>query len=436
MKARFYRQYLLIVLTAILTFNYADRLTLGILMQDIKADLSLSDTQLGVLTGIAFALFYSTMGIPIARWADRGNRVAIISITTVLWSGTLALYGWAASFTQLLFIRIVAAVGEAGCMPPAQSLIADHFPRAERPRAIARYMLGVPLSGVVAYLIAGWLNELHGWRVTFMLLGIPGMLLAVSCWTTLREPRRQGRAAVAFAPAEPNAPPPSSVPPDFKEVCATLWSSATFRNLLLCWAVVSFFSSGIAQWKPAFFMRSFNIQTGELGTWFALIYGLGGLAGVYWGGELAARRAAHNERLQLMASAAVCGVCGVISMLIYLSVNRYVAFGLVALTALGGALINGPMFATIQTLLPSRMRATALAIVFLFGNLIGLGLGPLAAGMLSDAFRPWAGEESLRYALLALCPGYLWAGWHLWRASRTVAGDVEAVELQRQELAT
>src|SRR5687768_16882052 len=186
--SRGYKVYLLVLLLVICAFNYIDRLALGLVLQDIKVDLSLTDTQLGLLSGIAFALFYSIMGIPIARWADRGNRVAIITFTTALWSAAVALCGVASNFVQLLLIRIGVAVGEAGCTPPAHSLIADYFTRAERPRAVAIYMLGGQLS-VVGYLWAGWLNELYGWRVTFMLLGLPGLGLAALAWLTLREPR-------------------------------------------------------------------------------------------------------------------------------------------------------------------------------------------------------------------------------------------------------
>jgi predicted MFS family arabinose efflux permease len=190
MKESAYKNYLLAVLLVILAFNYVDRLALGLLLQDIKVDLDLSDTQLGLLSGIAFALFYSVMGIPIARWADRGNRVTIITITTGLWSAAVALCGVAGSFLHLLLIRIGVAVGEAGCIPPAHSLIADYFTRAERPRAVARYMLGTPLSFVIGYFLAGWLNELYGWRATFLLLGLPGLGLAALAW--LKSARRSG----------------------------------------------------------------------------------------------------------------------------------------------------------------------------------------------------------------------------------------------------
>src|SRR5688500_14082055 len=228
-----YKQYLLAVLLVVLASNYVDRLALGLLLQDIKVDLSLSDTQLGLLSGIAFALFYSVMGIPIARWADRGNRVTIIMLTTALWSGAVALCGLAASFTQLLLIRVLVAIGEAGCTPPAHSLIADHFSRAERPRAVARYMLGAPLSLLIGYLLAGWLNQLYGWRVTFMLLGLPGLGLAALAWLTLKERRASTRRESQIAVSSPHGP-------GVKEVCVTLWSNVTFRHLLLCFSIMSF----------------------------------------------------------------------------------------------------------------------------------------------------------------------------------------------------
>jgi MFS family permease len=416
------KRYLLAVLTAILAFNCVERLTLGLVLQNVKVDLGLSDTQLGLLTGIAFAAFYAVMGIPIARWADRGNRVAIIALSTALWSSALALCGMAANFLQLLLIRAGIAVGEAGCIPPAHSLIADHFSREERPRAAAIYMLGVPIGALVGFFLVGWLNEMVGWRKTFGFLGLPGFVMALIAWFTLVEPRAGSPGSIeAGRAATPDAP-------GIQEAFATLWRNVTFRQLLLCFSVTSFFGAGMLQWKPSFFIRSFGFQTGELGTWFAIIYGLGGLVGTYLGGELASRYAARNERLQLRAMALVYCAVGGISACAYLSTNPHLALALMALIAIVNSMINGPIFATIQTLMPERLRAVSIALLYLFANLIGMGLGPLAAGVLSDAFTPWAGNESLRYAMLALCPGYLWGAWHLMRASKTVAEDVMASE--------
>jgi MFS family permease len=214
--------------------------------------------------------------------------------------------------------------------------------------------------------------------------------------------------------------------PSLKEVCLTLWANVTFRHLLCCFAVLSFFSYGIGQWQPAFFIRSYGLKTGELGTWFAAIYGLGGMLGTFLGGELAVRYASHNERLQLTAIGVVVACFGLLSIFIYLSSNLYLVFGLLGLAAVGVGTVVGPLFATIQTLVPQRMRAMSIAFIYLFANLVGMGLGPLAAGALSDSLRPLFGEESLRYALLVLCLGYFWGGWHSWRGSRTVTRDLEA----------
>jgi MFS family permease len=413
------KNYLLCLLMVILAANYMDRLALGIVLQDIKTDLHLTDTELGLLTGIAFALFYSVMGIPIARWADRGNRVAIISVTTALWSAMVALCGAATSFLQLLLIRVGVAIGEAGCLPSALSLIADYFTRAERPRAVARYMLGGSLALTVGFFAAGWLNELYGWRVTFVAFGLPGLGLAALAWFTLKEPRPL-ESPIAAARASPAADAPR-----LKDVCSTLWRNTAFRHLLICYSVWGFFGSGMFQWQPAFFIRSHGLQTGELGTWLALVYGIGSGLGIYLGGEWAARYAARNETRQLNVCAWAFGVFGLLNACAYLAPGRLLAFGALTLASIGGNIAQGPILATMQTLVPGRMRAVSIALVYLFFNLIGGGLGPLAAGALSDALRPWLGEESLRFALVILCPGYLWAAWHLWRASRTVVRDLE-----------
>src|SRR4029077_13859555 len=203
----------------------------------------------------------------------------------------------------------------------------------------------------------------------------------------------------------------------------------TFLHLLLALTVIYFFGYGIVgQWLPAFFVRSHGMKSGEIGTWFAMIWGVCGILGTYLGGELASHYASQNERLQLKVMAIVFASFAVISPFIFLAPNHYWAFAVMGVLAVAWRTTDGPLFATIQTLVPARMRAMSIAVVYLFGNLIGMGLGPLAAGALSDAFRPWAGEESLRYALLVVCPGYLWAGWHFLRGSNTVASDIEAVE--------
>lgn len=421
-----YKKYLLVTLMIILAFNYVDRLALGIVLQDVKNDLALTDTQLGLLTGMAFAFFYATMGIPIARWADRGNRVTIIAVTTALWSVAVALCGLVTNFLQLLAVRIAAAVGEAGCVPPAHSLLADYFTRGERPRAVAIYMLGGPLALTVGYFSAGWLNELYGWKTTFILLGLPGIGLALLAKFTLREPRRSKLAEDSATAARSDGG--LQAEPSIKQVCVVLWSNATFRHLLCCFSVWGFFGSGILQWQPAFFVRSHGLQTGELGTWFALIYGVGGGVGTYLGGVWAGRYAAGNERRQLVLCAGGFMFCAVFYVCTYAVRDTRLAFVMLTLALFGIYIAQGPILAAMQTLVAPRMRAMAIALVYLFANLVGTGLGPLAIGALSDALQPTLHEESLRGALMLFCPGFFWAAWHLVRASKTVARDLETVQ--------
>jgi predicted MFS family arabinose efflux permease len=281
-------------------------------------------------------------------------------------------------------------------------------------------MLGYPLSVVLGYFVAGWLNQAYGWRITFVLLGLPGIVLAAWTRLSLREPRS--------APGmQPTTADESALNLSLRDACATLWSNVSFRHLLLAVSVTSLFSYGISQWLPTFFVRSYGMKSGELGTWLAVMWGLGGMLGTYLGGEWAARYAAQNERLQLRVIACVNVGFGIVMALVYILPNLYGAFVCMAIAIAGGITVNGPMFATIQTLVPARLRAVSVSIVYLFANLIGLGLGPLAAGALSDALRPAFGDESLRYALLALCPGWFWSAWHVWRSSRTISRDLAMV---------
>ena len=423
-----YKNYLLFVLMTVLAFNYLDRIALGVVLQDIKTDLRLSDTQLGLMSGMAFAFFYSVMGIPIARWADRANRITIISITTGLWSIAVALCGGVATFLQLLAVRVGVAVGEAGCIPPAHSLIADNFSRAERPRAVARYMLGLPISLVLGYFAAGWLNQLYGWRVTFVVISVPGLVLALMVALTLKEPRTRRSALSGNDPRVLESTPPTTLQPSVSRAIVRLWQNRSFRHLLLAFAVWYFFGYGLLQWQPTFFVRSHGLATGELGMVLAVCSGGGALLGVYLGGEWSSRYAANNERFQLVAVAVMFALFGLFSFGTYVARTTGVALTCLTIAAIGGNASQGPILATMQTLVPPRMRAFSLALVYLLANLIGMGLGPLAAGALSDALRPWAGNESLRYALLVFCPGYLWAAWHLLRASKSVSADIEALD--------
>lgn len=404
-----YKRYLVGVLLLIYAMNLMDRLTLSILLQDIKGELQLSDTQLGFLSGLAFALFYAGVGIPLARWADRGNRAVILAATTAAFSGAIAFTSVATNFFQLMIIRICAGAGEAGCQPTALSLISDYFSRDHRPRAVAYYLMGGPLALFCGYFVAGWLNELYGWRATCVIMAIPGLLLAALAATTLREPRRHA------ATTAPTAQLPQTA---LVQVLDELRRNGAYRHLLLGYSLQSFFVVGVVQWQPAFFMRSYGLSSGELGTWMAVSYGVTGLVGTWIGGELCARYARGDERRQLLGAALLFCVLAAVKPAIYLMPSYQLAFAVLAFGSFLGGLSQGPIYATMQTVVPAQIRATATAIVMFSANLIGSGLGPLASGILSDALTPTYGAEALRYVLVIMGPGYLWAGLHVWLASR------------------
>ena len=248
-----YRHYMLALLTVVAVFNYLDRYVLSLAMEPIKQEFQLSDSELGFLSGFAFALFYAVAGVPIARWADRGNRNIVVSLTTGLWSVMLVLCGVVVNFSQLLLVRVGVAVGEAGCLPTAQSLVADNFNRSERPRAMAIYWSCYPLAVIFGFLAGGWLVEFYGWRITFIVIGVPGILLALLAKFTLREPRlAQKNCAIA---------PPFSL----TAVLTTLWQQRTLRSIIMAFVVSYFFTMGLSQWLPTFFIRSYGMSSGELG---------------------------------------------------------------------------------------------------------------------------------------------------------------------------
>jgi len=417
------KNYVLGLLTVMLCFNYMDRFALGIVLPDIKNDLQLSDSQLGFLSGMAFALFYSFLGIPIARWADRGNRTTIVALSAAVWSVAVTLCGVAATFLQLLLIRVAVGIGEAGCVPPSLSLLADYFRRDERPRAVAVYMQGISASFIVGFFAAGWLNELLGWRLMFAVIGAPGLLLALLARTTVKDPRTMRQTATTHAAATGEGE-------SFRIVLAAIWRIGTFRHVLYSLAVNWFLTYGTLQWTPTFFVRSFGLRTGPLGSWLAVIYGVSSLVGTYLGGEWATRHANRNERLQLQGMALITAVSGVLIAFMFvpaLAPGYFLALLWLGLSMLTAATVNGPQFAVIQALIPARRQALAIAIVYLCGNLVGLGLGPWAVGALSDWLRPWVADESLRYSMLLLCPGFIWSAWHLWLASKTVNADMATV---------
>ncbi len=412
-----YRAFVLGMLVLVYVFNFLDRQIVTILAEPIKNDLGLNDTQIGLMTGLAFAIFYTVLGIPIARLADRANRVNIIAIALVVWSGMTALCGMAQNFTQILLARIGVGVGEAGCSPPAHSLIADYFPPEKRASALSIYALGIPIGSILGLLAGGWIAELYGWRMAFFLVGLPGIALAIVVKMTVLEPLR--------GMSDPSRSGAAAEQPALGETLRTILSNRTIVHIAMGGALTSFVGYGLGQWLPAYFMRWHGMGIGETATYFGLVLGVASAIGTLLGGTLADRLAKRSTRMYAWLPAA--GVLGAFPFYVaaMLSGNPYVAIAILVVPSLLNSLWLGPAFGTIQNLAPTRMRALASAILLFILNIIGLGLGPFLVGVMSDLLAPRLGEESLRYAILIATVAYFWAGAHFLLASRTISGDLE-----------
>jgi predicted MFS family arabinose efflux permease len=410
------RQYALGVLVVVYTFNFIDRQILSILIQPIKDELGLSDGQLGLLAGFAFALFYATLGIPIARFADRGNRRNLIALALAVWSGMTALSGLAQNFWHLLVARIGVGVGEAGCSPPAHSMIADYYPASQRSTALGIYSLGIPVGIMFGFFAGGWMNEFFGWRAAFFVVGIPGILLAVLVRFSVREPVRgmsEGRII-------------SGAQPTMMDTFRYLSQKRTFRHLAFGGALTAFVGYSVVTWIPAFLIRSHGMGTGEIGTWLGLILGIPGGIGIALGGYLADRAGARDARWYLWIVSVSLLVALPFGLGVYLAASPYVALLLLVLPVALGNFYQATTFAQTQGLVTLRMRAVAAAVLLFILNIIGLGLGPYLTGYLSDQLQPRFGDESLRWSLLICSLINVWAAYHYYVAGKYLKTDLEA----------
>jgi MFS family permease len=411
------RRYVLGVLVVVYTFNFIDRQILSILLEPIKHDLGLSDTELGMLTGFAFAAFYATLGIPIARLADRSNRRNLISVALVIWSGMTALSGLAANFWQLLVARIGVGVGEAGCSPPAHAMIADYYPVERRATALGIYSLGIPVGILFGFLAGGWINELFDWRTAFFVVGIPGVILAIVVRLTVAEPPRgmaEGRSVSADQPG-------------MLETFRHLWSKRSFRHLALGGALTAFVGYSFVSWVPSFLIRSHGMTTGEIGTWLGLILGIPGGIGISLGGYLADRFGGRDTRwyLWIVVIALVAGTPFAVG--VFLAPSPTWALLLLALPVLLGNFYQATSFSQTQGLAGLRMRSVAAAVFLFIVNIIGLGAGPQVVGIVSDLLAPRFGDESLRWALLGASLINVWAAAHYYVAGKHLAEDLATV---------
>ncbi len=415
-----YRRYVLGILLVVYTFNYLDRQILSILLEPIKHDLGLSDTALGFLTGIVFALFYATLGVPIAMLADRANRKKIIAISLAIWSGMTALSGTATSFLQLTFYRIGVGVGEAGGSPPAHSLLADYFPPEKRSTALGIYSLGVPFGILFGFLIGSQIYELIGWRAAFMVVGIPGLLLAIIMWLTVKEPPR---GLTEAAPQTGGGDAPSLI-----TVVRFIMASPTLRHVLAGSTLIAFTGYGFVTWGATFLIRSHGMSVGDVGIALALIIGTFGGLGTFFGGYLADKLQARDPRWQSWVVAVPSLVVAVPGIAMFLVDSTVLTLALFTLPAITGSLFLGPSLAMVQNLVHLRMRAVASAFYLFVLNLIAMGGGPQFVGLMSDWLAPTYGEDSLRYALLIGSLFAIWGAFHYIWAAKTLVADRKRVE--------
>ncbi len=417
-----YRRYVLVLLTLVYALNFIDRQILVILQESIKADMGLSDTQLGLLTGFAFAIFYVSVGIPIARWADVGNRKNIIALAITVWSGMTALSGLTQNFFQLLLARIGVGVGEAGGSPPAHSIISDYYPPEKRGTALSFYSTGVYVGILLGFLIGGWINHTFGWRMAFFVVGVPGFLIALLVKFTIREPVRGAM--------DKNAQVGTTT---FKETLNTMLQLRSFRFFAVGAGLAAFTSYGIGNFMPSFLIRSYGFDSLQVGSSLALITGIGGALGTFLGGYFADKFGANDQRWYLWVSAipVMLSVPGMWLAVFSQSSSLTLAFLFIA--TMSGAFYLGPTIAITHTLLSPIMRAMGSAVLFLVLNLIGLGMGPLFVGIVSDLLAPSLGTESLRYALaITAFVGFLSAACYL-IAARRLPEDLKRTRITKQD---
>lgn len=416
-----YRNYVLVLLITVGIFSWVDRNIFSILLEAIKHDFHFSDTQLGLLGGIAFGLFYASVGLPIAWLADRYNRRNIIAIALGLWSTTTALCGLATGFWTLFLARMGVGIGEAGGSPPAQSLISDYFPPERRGFALGVYFMLIPLGFLVGFLVGGWVNQFFGWRTAFLVVGVPGLILALLLRFTLREPPRGHSENLNH----------SAPPPPILSTIRYFLSRPSLRHLPLAGAIHGVGAWGAGVWMPAYFIRVHGMTSGQVGTWLALIFGIAGSIGAFYGGYIADFIVKRTGDVRW--SAWFCSIVLLLtlpfSILVYLWPTPIPALLFFIFPILVGHMFLGPVTGMIQNLAGVKRRAMAAAFYLFLANLIAMGGGPLIIGVISDVFHARFGDNSLRYSLLVLTLiTTVWASVHFFLAARTLKDDMEAAK--------
>jgi predicted MFS family arabinose efflux permease len=398
--------YALAMLTVMNILAAMDRVALSILLEPIKIEMALSDKQLGLLSGMAFALFYALLGLPIAALADRKSRVKIVSICLAIWSAMTALGGIAQNYTHLFLARMGVGIGEAGCIPPAHSLIGDYFGRTRRAMALSLFNAGAAVGGAGGMFLIGWLAQEHGWRTSLQIVGLFGLPIALLSILTLREPARPQTAT-------------ASRETPFQTIVALLRRPA-YVHIIAAFSLSQVCAHGFSPWVPPFLIRSFGMELPEIGAWLGGFSVGGGMVGVLAGGFLASALMPRDLRWELWIPTIALTITACCIVVVVLSQSAALTLSMIAITHfMGGA--AAVAVSGIQSFAEPHRRATAVAMVMLLGSLIGGGVGSYLIGMTSDLLMPTLGSESLRYAFLLVSLIQLWGALHYWLASRNAA---------------
>jgi MFS family permease len=405
------RYYVLGVLTLVYALNFLDRTIFNVLIEPIKKEFSLSDTAMGLLAGFGFVLFYSLLGIPIARLADRLNRRNIVALAFAFWSAMTFLCGMATNVTALALARIGVGLGESGSSPASQSIVADLFSKNERPRALGIFAIGTYLGIFLGYFIGGFVNQHYGWRMAFYVAGLPGIALAALLWLTIQEPKR-GAMAETFTPEPLGA------------TLRFLASQQSFVIVLVGFCLTTYTNYATAAWVPPFLARVHHLSSAEIGTYAGTFKGLAGMAGTLLGGLLVAQISRRDDRWKLWAPAIMSGLAGPMFALCMLTPDFATMVTALALTSFLVGFHLGPIFAIAQTVARPSMRALASALIALTATCFGQGVGPLTVGMINDALKNDYGTDAVRYSLLsASLTTMLGALLFVW-AARTIRADI------------
>lgn len=409
------RWYVLAVMTAVYAFNIADRFSVSTLIEPIRNELHLSDGGVGFLTGVALALFYVTLGIPIAGLADRANRRYILSIALAVWSAMTVLSGLARNYGILLLSRFGVGIGEAGGTPPATSILADKFAPARRPMALTVFALGACLGAWLGSSVAGTVAQQHGWRAAFVVLGVPGLALALIVFLTVKEPRR----------GQLDGPAARAVRVPFAEVLRFVSSQRSAVHLLIGGSVATFWSWGLMWWTPTFLVRSHHLSVGEAGALLGPMHLYAGTGSTLLAAWLMSTKPARDPRFVARLLGVVTMLTTIPSLILYWVESRAAATALLWVFVPAVYFYIGPILGLLQNVLPASMRAMGCALLLFLANVANLVLAPQIVGLMSDWFAASfaAGAESLRWALLLIAPTGFWAAWHLWISGRTIRDD-------------